>query len=111
MAKFMISGSYTAEGLAGTMREGLTARTDVVRRATESLGGTLLGMYWTTSANDSVVLVEFPNADGAVALATAVKVAGAGQMSITRLFDAAEFDAVAEATSGLAYRPPTGLAN
>lgn len=109
MAKFMISGSYTPEGLAATVREGLTARTDVLRGAVESLGGTLLGMYWTTAANDSVVLVDLPNADGAVALAVAVKAAGAGQMSITRLFDAAEFDAVQASTSTMTYRPPTDL--
>jgi uncharacterized protein with GYD domain len=106
----MITGSYTPEGLAGTLREGLTARNAVVARAAESLGGTLLGMYWTTSVNDSVVLVEFDDAAGAVALATAVKAAGAAQMSIVRLFDAAEFDAVTAATSALQYRPPTHTA-
>lgn len=106
MAVFMLSGSYTPEGLAGTMKAGLSARTDILSRAAESLGGRLLGMYWTTGVNDSVVIVEFPDATGPVALMTAVKSAGGGAVAISRLYDGAEFDAVMATTKDLDYSPP-----
>jgi hypothetical protein len=37
MAKYMISASYTPEGLQGVMKTGGTARVDAVREAVEAL--------------------------------------------------------------------------
>ncbi len=110
MARFMLIGRYTAEGMAAALEEGLTARTKVLKRAVESLGGKLLGMYWTTAPDDSVIIVELPDASGAVALVTRVKAAGVVESSIVRLFDGAEFDAIAHDTSGVKYRPPARFA-
>jgi uncharacterized protein with GYD domain len=106
MARFMLTGKYTADGMAATLAEGLTARTKVLKKATESLGGKLVGMYWTSAADDSVVIVDFPDASGATALVTRVKAAGAAQISIVRLFDGPEFDAVMASAAGMKYRPP-----
>ena len=106
MARFMLIGRYTAEGMAATIAEGLTARAKVLKRATESLGGKFVGMYWTSAPDDSVVIVDFPDASGPVALVARVKAAGAAQISIVRLFDGAEFDAMIGASSGVKYTPP-----
>lgn len=107
MARFMLTGTYTAEGIEATRAEGLTARTKVVKRAVESLGGKLLGMYWTTAPQDSMLLVDFPDASGLVALVTRVKAAGAADISIVRLFDGPEFDAAIGAAGGMKYTPPS----
>lgn len=108
MARFMLVGRYTAEGLAATRKEGLTARSKVVKRAVESLGGKFVGQYWTSGTDDSVVIADFPDANGAVALITAVKAAGAAELSIVRLFDGPEFDAIVGKTAKMKYTPPTG---
>lgn len=107
MARFMLIGRYTASGLAATRKEGLTARSKVVKGAVESLGGTFIGQYWTSGADDSVVIADFPDASGAVALITAVKAAGAAELSIVRLFDGPEFDAINSTAAGMKYTPPT----
>jgi uncharacterized protein with GYD domain len=109
MARFMLSGSYTSEGLAATMKAGLAARTKVVADATEALGGQLVGLYWTTGERDSVVIVDFPDATGAVALVTAVKAAGAAHIAVSRLYDGTEFDSVMATTAGIGYTPPVQL--
>lgn len=107
MARFMLTGKYTAEGINATRVEGLTSRTKTVKRAVESLGGKLLGMYWTTAENDSVLIVDFPDAAAIVALVTRVKAAGAANISIVRLFDGPEFDAAVGAGGAMKYTPPT----
>lgn len=109
MARFMLTGKYTAEGMAATIAEGLAARAKVLKRATESLGGKFIGMYWTSAPDDSVVIVDFPDAAGAVALVTRVKAAGAAEISIVRLFDGAEFDAMVSGSSAVKYTPPKSL--
>jgi uncharacterized protein with GYD domain len=108
MARFMLSGTYSPAGLAGTLEAGLSTRTEIVSKAVASLGGTLVGMYWTTSVHDTLLIVDFPDATGPVALVTQVKAAGAATVeSIVRLYDGPEFDAVAKATSAMPYSPPS----
>jgi len=106
VARFMLIGKYTAAGLAATRSEGLTARSKVVKGAVESLGGTFVGQYWTSGTDDSVVIADFPDASGAVALISAVKAAGAAELSIVRLFDGPEFDAIVNSATTMKYTPP-----
>lgn len=107
MPRFMLNGTYTQAGISGTISETLTARTKAVKKHVEALGGKLVGMYWTTAARDSLVIVEFPDASGAIALATTVKAAGAVDFDIVRLMDGPEFDATqAVAAKKLKYRAP-----
>ena len=107
MPRFMLNGTYTQAGITGTISATLTARTKVIKKHVESLGGKLLGLYWTTGPQDSLVIVDFPDASGAVALATAVKSAGVVNCEIVRLMDGPEFDAVqAIAAKKLKYKAP-----
>jgi uncharacterized protein with GYD domain len=48
MAKFLIQGSYTAEGAKGLIKEGGTARKAAVQKALEGLGGKLDSFYYTS---------------------------------------------------------------
>lgn len=107
MPRFMLNGTYTQAGISGTISATLTARTKVIKKNVETLGGKLLGLYWTTGSRDSLVIVEFPDASGAVALATAVKSAGVVNCDVVRLMDGPEFDAVqAMAAKKLKYKAP-----
>ena len=41
MPKYLISGSYTEEGLKGLLKDGGSKRMEATKQAVESLGGTL----------------------------------------------------------------------
>jgi uncharacterized protein with GYD domain len=41
MAKYLICGSYTEDGLKGLLKEGGTKRLEATKQAVESLGGKL----------------------------------------------------------------------
>jgi uncharacterized protein with GYD domain len=87
MAKYLICGSYTAEGLKGLLKEGGSKRIEASKQAIESLGGTLEGYYFAYGDNDFYMIVDQPdstsgiggiliaNASGAVKLKTVVLIA------------------------------------
>ena len=87
MAKYLICGSYTAEGLKGLLKEGGTKRIEASKQAIESLGGTLEGFYFAYGDNDFYMIVDQPdsskgigggliaNASGTVKLKTVVLIA------------------------------------
>jgi uncharacterized protein with GYD domain len=107
MARFMLTGTYTPAGIAGTLAETLTARTKQVKKTIESLGGKLVGLYWTSGPNDALVIVDFPDATGPMAFTTMVKAAGASNLSVVRLMDGPEFDAAhASVADKVKYRAP-----
>ena len=58
MAKFLINGSYTAEGAKGLIKEGGTGRKAAVQKALEGLGGKLDAIYYTFGADDVVVICD-----------------------------------------------------
>jgi uncharacterized protein with GYD domain len=74
MAKFLINGSYTAEGAKGLIKEGGTGRKAAVQKALEGLGGKLDAIYYTFGADDVVVICDMPDSISALALSLAVNV-------------------------------------
>ena len=52
MSKYMFRASLSPEGVAGLLKEGGTARRDVVQKAVETLGGTLEAFYFAFGASD-----------------------------------------------------------
>ena len=52
MPKYMFSGSYTKEGVAGLLKEGGSARRDEAERIAKSLGGSLEAYYWCYGEKD-----------------------------------------------------------
>lgn len=61
MAKFLIQGSYTAEGAKGLIKEGGSGRQAAVQKALEGLGGKLDSFYYTFGANDVVLICDIPD--------------------------------------------------
>ncbi|MGI5159192.1 GYD domain-containing protein [Microbispora sp. CA-102843] len=60
MPKYLIQATYTAEGLKGVLREGGTARRQVVDRIAESLGGRVEQMYFAFGETDVYVVADLP---------------------------------------------------
>jgi len=100
MAKFLINGSYTAEGAKGLMKEGGTARKAAVQKALEGLGGKIESIYYTFGASDVIVICDIPDFISALALSMAVNASGAVRISTTPLLSVEEVDAACKKTTG-----------
>lgn len=102
MAKFMISGSYTAEGARGLLKEGGSGRKAAVQKALEGLGGKIESIYYTYGENDVIVICEVPDAVSALALSIAARASGTVGISSTPLLTVEEVDEACKKTT--AYR-------
>lgn len=92
MAKYLITASYSAEGLKGLQRDKATGRRDAVRQAVESLGGRLEAYYFAFGEDDVVSIVDLPSNVAASALSLAVSATGRVRTRTTPLLTAEEVD-------------------
>ena len=106
MTIFMITGSYSAEGVKGLTEEGAVSRRDIIEGLTKHLGGSLVSAYWAAGGEDHFfVTVDVPNGDNLAALWMAVDASGAARVnSITQLWTAEQFDEARAQVPG--YRAP-----
>ncbi len=104
MPKFLITGSYTAEGAKGLLRDGGSGRRSSVQKALEALGGRLETFYFTLGANDIVVICDVPDTVSGVALSLAVNAAGGAHIATTPLVSVDDMDAACKKT--ISYRAP-----
>lgn len=103
MAKFLIQGSYTADGAKGLIKEGGTGRQAAIQKALEGLGGKLDSFYYTFGANDVIVICDVPDANTGLALSLAVNASGAVRISTTPLLTVQDVDAACK--TAVSYRP------
>jgi uncharacterized protein with GYD domain len=102
MAKFLIQGSYTAEGAKGLIKEGGSGRKAAVQKAIEGLGGTLDAIYYTIGT-DVIVICDMPDSIDGLALSLAVNASGAVRISTTPILSVEDVDQACKKT--VAYRP------
>jgi uncharacterized protein with GYD domain len=103
MAKFLITGSYTAEGTKGLLKEGGSGRKAAVQKALEALGGRMESVYYTFGEHDVIVICDVPDAVTALALSLAVNATGTVHVSSTPLLSVEEVDAACKKT--VSFRP------
>ena len=103
MAKFLIKGSYTAEGAQGLVKEGGTGRKAAVQKALEGLGGKLESMYYAFGTDDVIAICDMPDAISGLALSLAVNGSGAVEISTTPLLSVEDVDAACK--KAVSYRP------
>ena len=106
MPKFLWKASYTISGAKGVASGGGSARRDAVKRATESLGGTVEAFYFAFGEADVYVIVDLPDNESAIALALAVNSSGGTTLETVSLLTAQEVDAAAQRS--VDYRAPGG---
>jgi uncharacterized protein with GYD domain len=102
--KYLITASYTSEGVKGLLKDGGTGRRAAVQKAIEALGGKLETFFYTFGEHDVIVIGDLPDNTTAVAISLAVNASGAVRTSTTPLLTAEEIDAAAKKTVG--YRAP-----
>ena len=103
MPKFLIQGSYSADGAKGLIKEGGSGRKAAVQKALEGLGGRLESMYFTFGGDDVIVIVDLPDTTSGLALSLAVNASGAVKISTTMLLSLEEVDAACK--KAVSYRP------
>jgi uncharacterized protein with GYD domain len=106
MPKFLIEASLTAQGVKGVQSEGGTARREAVTSAVESVGGQLESFHFGFGDHDVFVIADFPDNEGAAAMALAVNSSGAVTTRTVVLLTPEQVDAAAERS--VDYRPPGG---
>ena len=104
MAKYLIKGSYTAEGTKGLLKEGGSKRAAVVQKVIEGLGGKLEAFYFTFGDADVVLIMDLPDAAAAAAFGVTVNATGAVQASTTPLLSPQEIDQACK--KSVKYRAP-----
>jgi len=104
MAKYLIEGSYTADGIKGVIKEGGTGRRAAVSDALKALGGKIDSMYYAFGETDVYVIVDAPDNITMAALAMGVAATGAVRVKTTVLMTPEEIDQAGKKT--ISYRAP-----
>ena len=104
MAKYLITASYTAEGVKGLLKGGGTARADAVTKTIAGLGGTLESFHFAFGADDAIVIVDLPDNVSAAAVGLAVAATGLTTARTTVLLTPDEIDRAAQLQVN--YTPP-----
>jgi uncharacterized protein with GYD domain len=104
MPKYLIAGSYSAEGLQGLKKDKATGRRQAVAAAIEGLGGKLECEYFALGEDDAYLIVDLPDNVSAAALGIAASATGLVRTRTTALMTVEEVDqALAKSVN---YRAP-----
>jgi uncharacterized protein with GYD domain len=90
--KYLIQGSYTAEGLKGLAKDKASGRRASVTRMLERAGVKLEAFYYSFGADDFILIVDGPDNATATAISIAVSSTGLAQTRITPLLTIEEVD-------------------
>lgn len=104
MPKYMVTGSYSLDGLQGVLKEGGTGRLQATRRVIEAAGGTVEAYYFTFGEKDFVLIADMPDNVTMAGVSMAAAATGAISPQTTVLLTPEEVDAAANVA--VDYRPP-----
>ena len=104
MAKYLLQGSYTAEGAKGLMKDGGSKRRAAAKTLVESVGGKIECMYFAFGKTDVVAIVDMPDAASAAAASLAIAASGGLAGKMTVLLTPEELDQAAK--KPVKYTPP-----
>jgi uncharacterized protein with GYD domain len=104
MPKFLVTASYSPDGVKGVLKTGGTARSNAVAKSVEGLGGTMESFYFAFGADDAIVIVDLPDNVAAAALGLAVSATGLAAVRTTVLLTPDELDQAA--SREVSYTPP-----
>lgn len=104
MPKYLIQGSYTAEGLQGLKKDTASGRRAVVQAAVKALGGKVESFHFSFGKDDVVLIVDLPDNAAAMTIAAAASGSGAVRLHTTPLLTVEEADKALAAETK--YRAP-----
>jgi uncharacterized protein with GYD domain len=106
MSKYLLTGSYAADGARGLMTEGGSKRRAAATSAIESVGGSVDCFYYAFGQTDVIGICDFPDVASATAVSLLINSSGAVSIELTPLITVEEVDAAVAKTPS--YRPPGG---
>ncbi len=106
MAKYMLIGSYTAEGAKGVLKDGGSKRRQAATEAIASAGGSLESFYFGFGTDDFYVVIDAP--DHAAMAAAALTIGAAGRTTARTIVLLTPEDIDRAAQVSVDYRPPGG---
>ena len=104
MKKFLIKGSYNANGIKGLMQEGGSGRKIAVEKMVAEMGGKVEAFYYALGEDDVYLFVELPDDISAAAVGLRVNAAGLVKISTTVLLSPEDIDAASKRSVN--YRAP-----
>ena len=104
MPRFLIQGSYTAEGAKGLRKDGASKRRQVAEAVLKEAGGKLDAFYYAFGDTDFALIADLPDNVSSAALSLAVNASGVTRIRTTPLLTVEEMDAAAKKQLG--YRGP-----
>jgi len=104
MPNYLFTGSYTAEGARGLLKEGGSGRRAATEKLVTSLGGTLESYYFAFGTDDFFLIADLPGNAAAAAGALTAGATGAINTRTVVLLTPEEVDAATTLTPS--YRPP-----
>lgn len=106
MPKYLIHGSYTAEGVKGVLKEGGSGRKKAVEDALRSVGGQLEAFYFAFGDTDAYIICEVPDAESAIAVSLVAAATGTVSVRTTVLITPEQMDAATK--KAVSFRPAGG---
>jgi uncharacterized protein with GYD domain len=102
--KYLVQGSYTADGAKGLLKDGGSKRRSVAQGLVEKLGGRLEAFYFAFGDTDFYLIADLPDAASPAAISLVVNASGAMHTRTTVLLTPEEIDAATKKT--IDFRPP-----
>jgi len=104
MAKYLLQGSYSAEGAKGLLKDGGSKRRAAAKTLVESLGGKIECLYFAFGKTDVVAIVDMPDSASAAAASLTIGASGALTGRMTVLLTPEEIDQATKKSAK--YTPP-----
>lgn len=104
MPKYLVVGSYTAEGVRGLLKDGGSKRRQSAEAALKSVGARLESFYFAFGDHDIVAIIDAPDNATIAAASMAISASGAVEAKTVVLLTPEEVDQAAKKT--VAYQPP-----
>jgi len=104
MPKYLLQGSYTAEGSKGLLKDGGSKRRAAAKTLVESLGGKIECLYFAFGETDVLAIVDLPDSASAAAVSLTIGASGGLSGKLTVLLTAEEIDQAAKKSA--TYTPP-----
>ncbi len=95
MAKYLMHGQYSIEGMKKVIQQGGTGRRSVAEQNVKSAGGVLESMYFGFENNDFYLIADLPDHAAVTALTMAVSAMGDLSIKATALMTPEEVDEAA----------------
>jgi uncharacterized protein with GYD domain len=106
MPKYLFTGSYTAQGAKGLLKDGGSKRRQAAADALKSVGATLEQFYFAFGDNDFYAIVDAPDSVSIAASSLAINASGGVQGKTVLLLTPDDLDQATKKTA--TYVPPGG---